>query len=72
MRRAPSAFSTPISRVRCVTETSMMFIRPMPPMPERDRSDERQQNLQAHGDDVELRELLLRVEDEDGAHGRRA
>src|SRR5204862_336178 len=31
--RAPSAFSMPISRVRWVTETSMIFIRPMPPMP---------------------------------------
>jgi len=25
--------SMPISRVRCCTDTSMMFIRPMPPMP---------------------------------------
>ena len=32
-RRPPSAFSTPISRVRWVTETSMMFISPTPPMP---------------------------------------
>ena len=30
-RRAPSAFRTPISRVRSVTETSMMFMMPMPP-----------------------------------------
>ena len=28
---APSAFRVPISRVRSVTETSMMFITPMPP-----------------------------------------
>ena len=28
---APSAFLVPISRVRSVTETSMMFITPMPP-----------------------------------------
>src|SRR5260370_38851928 len=32
-RCAPSAFCTPISRVRWVTETSMMFIRPTPPIP---------------------------------------
>ena len=30
-RRAPSARRTPISRVRSVTETSMMFMIPMPP-----------------------------------------
>ena len=29
--RAPSAFRTPISRVRSVTETSMMFMTPIPP-----------------------------------------
>ncbi|MND03161.1 hypothetical protein D3C83_228500 [compost metagenome] len=28
---APSAFRMPISRVRSVTETSMMFMMPMPP-----------------------------------------
>jgi hypothetical protein len=28
---APSAFRTPISRVRSVTLTSMMFMMPMPP-----------------------------------------
>ena len=32
-RRAPRAFSMPISRVRCCTATSMMFISPMPAMP---------------------------------------
>src|SRR5205807_807803 len=31
LRRAPRAFRTPISRVRSVTETSMMFMTPMPP-----------------------------------------
>ncbi len=31
LRGAPSAFRTPISRVRSVTATSMMFITPMPP-----------------------------------------
>ena len=31
LRRAPIALRTPISRVRSVTETSMMFITPMPP-----------------------------------------
>ena len=31
LRRAPMALRTPISRVRSVTETSMMFITPMPP-----------------------------------------
>ena len=31
-RVAPNAFSTPISRVRWVTETSIMFIKPIPPM----------------------------------------
>jgi hypothetical protein len=30
-RRAPSALRTPISRVRSVTETSMMFMIPIPP-----------------------------------------
>ncbi len=30
-RGAPSALRTPISRVRSVTATSMMFITPMPP-----------------------------------------
>ena len=30
-RRAPTAMRTPISRVRSVTEISMMFITPMPP-----------------------------------------
>ncbi len=29
--RAPSALRRPISRIRSVTETSMMFITPMPP-----------------------------------------
>ena len=31
LRRAPSAFRSPISNVRSVTETSMMFITTMPP-----------------------------------------
>ena len=31
-RVAPSDFRTPISRVRCVTDTSMMLARPMPPI----------------------------------------
>ena len=31
MRVAPSALRTPISRVRSVTETSMMFMMPIPP-----------------------------------------
>ena len=31
LRRAPSALRTPISRVRSVTETSMMFMMTMPP-----------------------------------------
>ena len=30
---APSALRTPISRVRSLTATSMMFITPMPPRP---------------------------------------
>ena len=30
-RRAPSAILRPISRVRSVTDTSMMFMMPMPP-----------------------------------------
>ena len=29
--RAPTAMRMPISRVRSVTETSMMFMMPMPP-----------------------------------------
>ena len=35
--------------------------------PQRDRPDERQQNLQPHADDVELRQLFLGIEDEDRA-----
>ena len=31
-RRAPSALRTPISRMRSVTETSMMFMTTTPPM----------------------------------------
>jgi hypothetical protein len=31
LRRAPTAFRIPISRVRSVTETGMMFITPIPP-----------------------------------------
>ena len=31
LRRAPMALRTPISRVRSVTDTSMMFMTPMPP-----------------------------------------
>ncbi|VTQ60405.1 Uncharacterised protein [Stenotrophomonas maltophilia] len=31
LRRAPTAMRTPISRVRSVTDTSMMFITPIPP-----------------------------------------
>ncbi|MNI29345.1 hypothetical protein D3C73_831600 [compost metagenome] len=31
LRRAPTAIRTPISRVRSVTDTSMMFMTPMPP-----------------------------------------
>ncbi len=31
LRRAPTAMRTPISLVRSVTDTSMMFITPMPP-----------------------------------------
>src|SRR5216684_3379606 len=31
LRRAPIALRTPISRVRSVTDTSMMFITPIPP-----------------------------------------
>ena len=30
-RRAPTAMRSPISRVRSVTDTSMMFMMPMPP-----------------------------------------
>ena len=30
-RRAPSAFLTPISRMRSVTDTSMMFMTTIPP-----------------------------------------
>src|SRR5437762_11917763 len=40
-RRAPTAMRRPISRVRSVTDTSMMFMMPMPPTG--DRSDRREQ-----------------------------
>ena len=54
LRRAPSALRRPISRVRSVTDTNMMFITPTPPIasvstpmnvstifrPKNDRSDD--------------------------------
>ena len=42
-RVAPSALRTPISRVRSVTDTSMMFMIPMPPTSEAHRRDAGQQ-----------------------------
>ena len=42
-RVAPSALRTPISRVRSVTETSMMFMIPMPPDQQAHRRDAGQQ-----------------------------
>ena len=71
-RRPPSAFSTPISRVRWVTDTSMMFIRPTPPMPSVSVPMKPSRILQAHGDDLELVQLLHHVEDEDRRACRRA
>ena len=38
-RRAPIAMRRPISRVRSVTDTSRMFMMPMPPTTQRDRGD---------------------------------
>ena len=38
-RVAPSALRTPISRVRSVTDTSMMFMMPMPPTSRLTRRD---------------------------------
>ena len=42
-RRAPIAMRSPISRVRSVTDTSRMFMMPMPPTMQRYRGDGRKQ-----------------------------
>ena len=62
---APSALRSPISRIRSVTETSMMFMTPIPPtsnemaamLAEQDREDARRRRrgvddglLAAHGE----------------------
>ena len=49
---APTAMRTPISRVRSVTLTSMMFMMPMPPTIERDAGNRTQQQT---GHDVDSR-----------------
>ena len=41
--RAPTAMRRPISRVRSVTDTSMMFMMPMPPTTQRHRGDRGEQ-----------------------------
>ena len=49
-RRAPSALRRPISRVRSVTETSMMFMMPMPPTSSEIAGDAAQEDGQDAGD----------------------
>jgi len=47
VQRAPIAMRMPISRVRSVTETSMIFMMPMPPTSRRNRGNRAEQ--QRHG-----------------------
>ena len=47
--RAPTAMRMPISRVRSVTLTSMMFMMPMPPTIKRHRRDAREQKAHRPG-----------------------
>ena len=49
-RRAPSALRMPISRVRSVTETNMMFITPTPPMASVSTPMNVEHQLQPEGD----------------------
>ena len=57
---APSALRTPISRVRSVTETSMMFITPTPPTTQADRGDGDHHHVDAARDlAVEVGERVL-------------
>ena len=54
---APTAMRMPISRVRSVTLTSMMFMMPMPPTKQRHRGDAGEERRDRLGP------LLLRVRD---------
>src|SRR6266581_235374 len=45
--RAPTAMRSPISRVRSVTDTSMMFMMPMPPTRSDTRSEKHTSELQS-------------------------
>ena len=45
--RGPSALRSPISRIRSVTETSMMFMTPMPPTSSEMRGDAAEQDRSA-------------------------
>ena len=64
-RRAPSARRTPISRVRSWTDTSMMFMMPMPPTMRVMSADAHRHAVERAGELlVELEELLLPVEGE--------
>jgi hypothetical protein len=56
---APIDFRMPISRVRCVTETSMMLASPTPPMARVSAADEAEQ--QSQGDAPSLSMILLEV-----------
>jgi len=56
---APMDMRMPISRVRSVTETSMMFMMPMPPTSSDNRRDDGDQHFQGARDDAgQLRHLL--------------
>jgi hypothetical protein len=62
-RRAPIALRTPISRVRCVTDISMMFITPTPPTSNPDRADHGGQQGHRAGDFLELVRQFPSAED---------
>ena len=60
IRRAPIALRKPISRVRSVTETSMIFIIPMPPTSKGDGRNAAQEDGQHAGDGAGgIQEILL-------------
>ena len=62
-RVAPSALRTPISRVRSVTDTSMMFMIPMPPTSETHRRDAGEQRGEDLGGLLLGRQHVLLVPD---------
>ncbi len=63
LRLAPMALRTPISRVRSVTETSMIFITPIPPTNEPDRGHREHQHENQVADFVPEIEKIVGSED---------